>query len=55
MVARLRLSDAVTGEKRNILSVTAGVELDAAAATVLKHWEVLQRLNELSSTGRFRC
>ncbi len=48
-----RVTDAVTGEKRNISSVIAAVELDGQAATVLKDWEVLQRLNELSSTTGF--
>ena len=48
-----RTTDAVTGERRNISSVLAGVELDGAVAIVLKDWELLQRLNELVSASGF--
>lgn len=48
-----RITDAVTGERRNISSVLVGAELDGAAATVLKDWELLERLNELAFASAF--
>lgn len=50
-----RITDAVTGEKRNISSVIAGVSLAPhdQGLTVLKDWEVLQLLNDLTSASGF--
>ena len=48
-----RITDAVTGENRNISSVLAGVEFDDAVTTVLRDWELLERLNELASVPGF--
>jgi ERCC4-related helicase len=50
-----RITDAVTGEKRSISSVIAGVVLAAQQETsaLLKDWEVLQLLNSLASASGF--
>ena len=50
-----RITDAVTGEKRNISSVIAGVVLAEGdqEPVLLKDWEVLQRLNALAVASGF--
>jgi ERCC4-related helicase len=50
-----RITDAVTGEKRNISSVLAGValEIQNETLTLLKDWELLRLLNNLTSAAGF--
>ena len=50
-----RITDAITGEDRNISSVIAGVLAPAGdeAPEVVRDWELLQILNQLSSVSGF--
>lgn len=52
-----RIRDRVTGEQRTVRSAVVAMELDEGAPekdTVLKDWELLERLNELVGTRSFR-
>jgi hypothetical protein len=50
-----QITDAVTGEKRSIASVIAGVVLQVKGdkPQLLRDWEVLQRMNTLSAASGF--
>jgi hypothetical protein len=52
-----RIRDKVTGEQRTVRSVALAVEIDEGAPgadTVLKDWELLERLNGLVGARGFR-
>jgi SNF2 family DNA or RNA helicase len=53
-----RIRDKVTGEQRAVRSVTVAVEIDEGALgadTVLKDWELLEKLNGLVGSRGFRA
>jgi len=53
-----RIRDRVTGEQRTVRSVTLAVEIDdggPGADTVLKDWELLEKLNGLVGGRGFRA